>query len=236
MPAPMFDPESLPVASIAGEAAIDVDRLTPNALRRRFAAASSWQAEFADRSVGDHEQSISETLLDMPTLSKPVLASVLLPIVLHDAVPTLLFTRRTIHLSKHPGQVSFPGGRAEDFDSSAIDTALRETEEEIGLDRRHVEVLGQLPDYVTATGYRVTPVVALVHLPFELCADPGEVAEVFEVPLRFLMNGLNHQRRVFDQPTGQGAARMFYAMPYERFFIWGATAGMLRNLFHFLRA
>ena len=156
-------------------------------------------------------------------------------LVVRDDGLTLLFTQRTAHLTDHGGQVSFPGGRAETFDRSTIDTALRETEEEVGLDRRHVEVLGTLPDYVTGTGYRVTPVVALVHPPFALRADPHEVAEIFEVPLHFLMDGSNHQRRSAEFPNGRGR-RTFYAMPYERFFIWGASAGMLRNLFHLLSA
>ena len=158
-----------------------------------------------------------------------------MPMVVRETGLTLLFTQRTAHLTDHGGQISFPGGRAEASDLCAIDTALRETEEEVGLDRRHVEVLGVLPDYLTGTGYRVTPVVGLVHPPFGLRADPGEVAEIFEVPLSFLMDGANHQRRSAVFPSGHGR-RSFYAMPYDRFFIWGATAGMLRNLFHFLRA
>jgi 8-oxo-dGTP pyrophosphatase MutT (NUDIX family) len=140
---------------------------------------------------------------------------------------------RTDHLSSHAGQVSFPGGRSEPFDGSPVATALRETEEEVGLAREHIEVLGCLPDYLTGTGYQVTPVVGLVTPPFELRADPSEVAEIFEVPLAFLMDGLNHQRLSVELPGGR---RSFYAMPYERFYIWGATAGMLRNLFHLLRA
>ena len=147
----------------------------------------------------------------------------------------MLLTQRTAHLTDHAGQISFPGGRAEAEDASAIDTALRETEEEIGLARSHVETIGTLPEYLTGTGYQVTPVVALVTPPFVLTPDDNEVAEVFEVPLAFLMDGANHQRLSFELPEGAGR-RTFYAMPYQRFFIWGATAGMLRNLFHFLRA
>ncbi len=147
----------------------------------------------------------------------------------------MLFTQRTAHLTDHAGQVSFPGGRAEESDASPIETALRETEEEVGLHRRHVDVLGVLPEYFTVTGYRVTPVVSLVQPPFDLQADPFEVAEIFEVPLAFLMDGRHHQRRTVTVPSGVGR-RTFYAIQYDRFFIWGATAGMLRNLFHFLRA
>ena len=119
-------------------------------------------------------------------------------------------------------------------DRDPIATALRETEEEIGLSLQHIEVIGTLPDYLTGTGFRVTPVVALIQPPFELAADTFEVAEIFEVPLAFLMDGANHQRRSAEFPNRQGR-RSFYAMPFEHYFIWGATASMLRNLYHFLR-
>jgi 8-oxo-dGTP pyrophosphatase MutT (NUDIX family) len=112
---------------------------------------------------------------------------------------------------------------------------LREAEEEIGLGAQHIEVLGHLPQYFTGTGFQVTPVVALVHPPFELKSDPFEVAAIFEVPFAFLMNPENHQRRMIEFPNGLGR-RCFYAMPYQDYFIWGATAGILRNLFHFLNA
>jgi 8-oxo-dGTP pyrophosphatase MutT (NUDIX family) len=219
----LFDPLIIPVDSVAGEAAIQPDQLTVNQLRARFANPPHWLPEATE------EQRLRQKM------TTPIPASVLIPIVAHEHGPTLLFTQRTAHLTNHGGQISFPGGRAEVADTSPIDTALRETEEETGLDRRHVEVIGILPDYVTGTGYRITPVVAIVHPPFDLCADPSEVAEIFEVPLAFLMDGMNHQRRTAELPRGAGR-RTFYAMPYDRFFIWGATAGMLRNMFHFLRA
>ncbi|MBC7573252.1 MAG: CoA pyrophosphatase [Herminiimonas sp.] len=218
-----FDPELLPVESFAGEAAVASHHLTAEALRERFLSPPQWAPE----RMAEH------LLHDLATPLTP--ASVLLPVVVRDAGLTLLFTQRTAHLTDHGGQVSFPGGRAEAYDTSAIDTALRETEEEVGLDRTHVEVLGILPEYRTGTGYRITPVVGLVQPPFSLRPDPREVAEIFEVPLQFLMDGANHQTRSAEFPNGRGR-RSFYAMPYERFFIWGATAGMLRNLFHFLRA
>ncbi|CAN5140030.1 CoA pyrophosphatase [soil metagenome] len=219
----LFDPQTLPVESIAGETAVPSEQIAPQRLRERFASPPAWVPETTDEHLLREKNA---TLVH---------ASVLLPIVVRDAGPTLLFTLRTAHLTDHAGQISFPGGRAEATDSSSIETALRETEEEVGLARRHIEVIGELPDYLTGTGYRVTPVVALVHAPFELNADPFEVAEIFEVPLSFLMDGMNHQRRSVALPDGAGY-RTFYAMPYDRFFIWGATAGMLRNLFHFLRA
>lgn len=217
-----FDPVALAVDSIAGETALTSDRMAADWLRARFAAPPEWLPEM----LSDHPLRNAE----MP----PTPASVLMPIVMREDGPTLLLTQRTAHLSDHAGQVSLPGGRREESDLSAIDTALRETEEEIGLARRHIEVLGTLPDYFTVTGYQVTPVVSLVWPPFELTADPHEVAEIFEVPLSFLMDGMNHERRTFEIPGGM--RRSFYSMPYDRFFIWGATAAMLRNLFHFLRA
>jgi 8-oxo-dGTP pyrophosphatase MutT (NUDIX family) len=219
----IFDPQIIPVESLAGEAAVSIEFLNATWLRARFANPPPWSPETIDEHM-------------LRQSAKPLMpASVLLPIVVRESGLTLLLTQRTEHLTDHGGQISLPGGRVESADTSAIETALRETEEEVGLNRRHIEVLGTLPDYLTGTGYRVTPVVSLVLPPFDLQADPHEVAEIFEVPLTFLMDGMNHQRRAVDIPNGVGR-RIFYAMPYERFFIWGATAGMLRNLFHFLRA
>ncbi len=154
-------------------------------------------------------------------------AAVLFPIVLRDDGQTVLLTQRTAHLKDHAGQISFPGGRVEAEDPSPVHTALRETEEEIGLAREHVEVLGFLPEYRTGTGFRVTPVVALVTPPFELALDPFEVAEAFEVPLAFLLDPANHKRHSLHY---RGALRHFFAMPYGDYFIWGATAGMIRSL------
>jgi 8-oxo-dGTP pyrophosphatase MutT (NUDIX family) len=218
-----FDPQIIPIESIAGEMAVDPKHLAIDRLRARFTDPPEWTPEISD------ENRVRQMTTELTR------AAVLLPIVMRNPEPTLLLTQRTAHLTDHGGQISFPGGRMEETDASPIETALRETEEEVGLDRRHVEVIGTLPDYATITGYLVTPVVAIVHPPFELRADPFEVAEIFEVPLSFLMDGMNHQRRTIDFPKELGR-RSFYSMPYGRFFIWGATAGMLRNLFHFLRA
>ncbi len=154
-------------------------------------------------------------------------AAVLFPIVLRDVAPTVLLTQRTAHLRDHAGQIAFPGGRVEADDRSAVDTALRETEEEIGLARERVDILGFLPEYRTGTGFRVTPVVALVRPPFELNPDPFEVAEAFEVPLGFLLDPANHRRHSLHY---RGALRHYFAMPYGDYFIWGATAGMIRSL------
>ncbi|HEV7815799.1 MAG TPA: CoA pyrophosphatase [Janthinobacterium sp.] len=221
MAKPLFDPQQLPIDSIAGEAAVALERLTPDWLRERFAHAPSWEMECVDEFGVVQKR------------PERIRASVLIALVLREEGPTLLLTRRTAHLNNHAGQVAFPGGRAEAVDASPVETALREAEEEVGLAREHIEVIGTMPDYYTGTGYIVTPVVALVRPPFELRADPSEVAEIFEVPLAFLMDGAHHQRLSAELPSGR---RSFYAMPYQRFYIWGATAGMLRNLFHFLRA
>ena len=178
------------------------------------------------------------SLLTQPSTGQPVReagvdfteltpAAVLFPIVQRGSGQTVLLTQRTAHLRDHAGQISFPGGRVEADDPSPVHTALRETEEEIGLAREHVEILGFLPEYHTGTGFRVTPVVALLTPPFELAPDPFEVAEVFEVPLAFLLDPANHKRHSLYY---RGALRHFFAMPYGDYFIWGATAGMIRSL------
>ena len=165
----------------------------------------------------------------------------LVPLIQRDEI-TVLLTQRTDHLTDHPGQISFPGGRVEPEDENATATALREAHEEIGLHARHIEVLGELPTYTTGTGFIVTPVVALIEPPFTIAADPFEVAEVFEVPLSFLMSPANHRHHAIEFG---GVKREFLSMPWQgadaageprRYFIWGATASMLRNLYRFLSA
>lgn len=158
-------------------------------------------------------------------------AAVLVPVISRGSELSVLFTRRTDHLYDHAGQISFPGGRAEPHEKNAAQTALRETEEEIGLAADRVEILGSLGEYVTVTGYRVTPVVGLVRTPLELKPDEFEVAEIFEVPLGFLLDPSNHQR---NSVIHLGQLRQYYAMPYRQYYIWGATAGMLMNFYSFL--
>jgi 8-oxo-dGTP pyrophosphatase MutT (NUDIX family) len=221
-----FKPDELPVLGIDDHLPpVALERLDPDALRRRFAAPPDWSPEIAT------ERRFTER--------EPTHASVLVPLVQRDQV-TVLLTQRTDHLNDHPGQISFPGGRAEPEDADAIATALRETEEEVGLHARHIEVLGSLPTYTTGTGFIVTPVVALIEPPFSIDPDPFEVAEVFEVPLSFLMAPANHRRHGVE--TG-GVRREFFSMPWQsdaplvrRYFIWGATAAMLRNFYRFLAA
>jgi 8-oxo-dGTP pyrophosphatase MutT (NUDIX family) len=154
-------------------------------------------------------------------------AAVLVPLIDRAEGMSVLLTQRTPHLSAHAGQISFPGGRIEESDADAVEAALRETEEEVGLTRDHVRVIGRLDTYVTGTGFEITPVVGVVKVPFPLAIDPFEVSEVFEVPLSFVVDPSNHQRmtRDFEQRT-----RIFFVLLFENRNIWGATAGMLVNL------
>ena len=158
-------------------------------------------------------------------------AAVLVPIVAHPGALSVLFTQRTAHLKAHSGQVSFPGGRAEPHDPSPEFTALREAQEEIGLAPERVEVLARLPDYLTRSGFRIAPVVGLVAPPLELVPDPNEVDAIFEVPLAFLLDERNHRRRTREW---QGQTVGYWEMPYGERYIWGATAGMIVNLYRAL--
>lgn len=223
----IIDPRSVPVlGSDAHLDAVAADRLSADAIRRRLTAPPSWAPE----QLGDGGLFEGRERTD---------AAVLVPLVQREAGLTVLLTQRTTHLRDHAGQISFPGGRAEATDADAIDTALRETEEEVGLARRHVEVIGALPIYRTVTHYDVTPIVALVQPPFELAIDEHEVAEAFEVPLAFLMTPAHHRRHVFEY---EGSRREFLSMPWLRadglgdYFIWGATAAILRNFYRLLSA
>jgi len=154
-------------------------------------------------------------------------AAVLVPIVDRESGPTVLLTQRSSALRDHPGQISFPGGSLHADDDGPRAAALREAEEEVGLASDRISLLGELADYETVTGFRVTPVVGWVEPPFDLRLDPVEVADAFEVPLAFLLDPANRQRQSREW---QGETRWFYAMPYREHYIWGATAGMLVNL------
>jgi 8-oxo-dGTP pyrophosphatase MutT (NUDIX family) len=158
-------------------------------------------------------------------------AAVLVPIVAHPSGLSVIFTKRTSHLKAHSGQVSFPGGRAEPEDATPEFTALREAQEEIGLPMERVEVLARLPEYLTRTGFRVTPVVGLLTPPLALTPDPREVEEIFEVPLAFLLDPKNHQRETREI---QGRSVGYYVLRYGERSIWGATAGMVVNLYRHL--
>jgi len=186
---------------------------------------------------GDHavdypgSKSRARAFADGDLIARP--AAVLVPLVKRSNGLHVILTRRTDHLSDHAGQISFPGGRQEEFDVTIEETALRETEEEIGLNRGHIELIGRIDDYYTVTGYQVTPVIGLVTPPFDLVPDDHEVAEVFEVPLEFILNPGNQKLQTV---TFEGTRRRYFAIPYREYYIWGATAGMLVNFSEVLRA
>ncbi|MGQ0750799.1 MAG: CoA pyrophosphatase [Betaproteobacteria bacterium] len=159
-------------------------------------------------------------------------AAVLVPLVCRGSHPSVLFTQRTAHLADHAGQISFPGGRVEPGDASRDDTALRETGEEIGLERARVRVLGRLPDYEIPSGFRITPVVGWIEPSFDLTLDPFEVEAVFEAPLAYFLDAAHYQRRQYHF---RGRHRHYMAIPYEGRYIWGATAGILYSLCRMLQ-
>ena len=154
-------------------------------------------------------------------------AAVLVPLVRHEEELTVLLTQRTTHLADHAGQVAFPGGRIEPSDLDPMHAALREAEEEVGLPGDHVSVIGRLDTYITGTGYEITPIVGMVRIPFPVKPDPAEVADIFEVPLAFVLDPANHERHSREV---KGRVRAFFVLPYPGRYIWGATAGMLVNL------
>ncbi|MBM3601202.1 MAG: CoA pyrophosphatase [Alphaproteobacteria bacterium] len=159
-------------------------------------------------------------------------AAVLVPLVEREQGVTVLLTKRTDHLPDHPGQISFPGGRIDPDDADPEMAALREAREEVGLSSDRVELIGRLATYRTRTGFEITPVVGLVTPPFDVAPDPHEVAEIFEVPLAFLLDPANAQRH---SRIWKGMERYFWVFPYANYYIWGATAGMLVNLAQVLR-
>ena len=210
--------------------AVPSSHLSPDALKARFAQPPVWQPDIERETLFSHRA--------------PTPAAVLVPIVMRGSdftQSTVLLTQRANHMSTHAGQIAFPGGKVDPQDANHQATALREAQEEVGLDAQHVQVIGELPVYVTGTAFWVTPVIALVSPELELTPNTDEVQDVFEVPLSFLMNPANHRRHQFDW---QGKQRDWFSMPYQETrlgendqverFIWGATAAMLRNFYRFL--
>jgi len=199
--------------------------------RRGFGGTSDpvEAAEVREATRGDHDLNPGET----PPSAALRPAAVLVPLIEHPGGMTVLLTQRTAHLSAHAGQVSFPGGRIEAEDADEIAAALRETEEEVGLPRDHVSIIGRLDTYVTGTGFEITPIVGIIRPPYPLTIDPFEVAEAFEVPLSYVLDRRNHNR---TERESAGRTRVFFVLPYEGRNIWGATAGMLVNLAEVLTA
>lgn len=234
---PAFDPRDIPVTGVDSDLpAVPPERLTPQALRQRFRAPPQWEPEVRRE----------PRFMDRP----PAPAAVLVPLVERPAGLSVLLTERSTQLPTHSGQVAFPGGKVDQGDADAIHAALRETQEEVGLAPDFIDVLGELPVYVTGSQFIITPVVGLVRGGFHLHPNAAEVAQAFEVPLAYLMNPAHHRRHRFEW---NGSVREWYSMPYAEpvrtgvrpgsggdvvteHFIWGATAGMLRNLYRFLLA
>ena len=242
---PNFDARKIAVLGVDSHLpAIMPERLKGDALRQRFRTPPPWEPEiYAEHRFTDRT---------------PMHAAVLIAVVMREQ-PMVLLTERTAHLSTHSGQIAFPGGKSDASDANAAATALREAQEEVGLDPRFVQVLGNLPTYTTGTAFIITPVVALVQPDLAITPNPHEVADVFEVPLQFLMDPANHQRHALEF---EGLRREWFSMPYNdsllhpscdrshgtylaqyaqpadarQRFIWGATAGMLRNFYRFLSA
>ncbi len=224
MPKPLiFDARQVPVTRIdAHLPAVSAAHLTSQAVRERFATPPLWQPEivqerrFLDREIAQ--------------------AAVLLGLVMREEL-TVLLTQRTAHLSTHSGQVAFAGGKCDEIDANPSATALREAFEEVGLEAQHVQVLGELPQYKTGSAFHVTPVVALISPEMTIRANPEEVDAVFEVPLSFLMNPAHHR---WHSHEFEGVVRQWLSMPYldgeQERFIWGATAGMIRNFYRFMSA
>ncbi|MCC0039669.1 MAG: CoA pyrophosphatase [Brucellaceae bacterium] len=179
-----------------------------------------------DDDYGDHR--LNPALHDMIVRDGLRDAAVMIAVVDHPGDATLLLTQRTVHLRNHSGQIAFPGGRIDPEDATPEDAALRETEEEVGLDPSLIDIIGRMPDYVTGSGYRIAPVLGVVTPGFDLTINPDEVDAAFEVPLRFLMDPANHRResRLWNEQE-----RFFYTMPYGDRYIWGVTAGIIHALY-----
>jgi 8-oxo-dGTP pyrophosphatase MutT (NUDIX family) len=226
--APIIDPEQAQLLRRDADLpAVPPAALTPQHLRERFAALVPWQPELFE---------------DAPLLSAQPLrpAAVLIGLVPRAQGVQVVLTRRTLDLHEHAGQISFPGGRCDRQDLHPAATALREASEEIGLHPAGTEILGTLPPYRTVSAYAVTPVVALLPQTARMTPHPGEVSEVFEVPLAFLMDPSHHEHRQWPPDAAGAQRRRFLVMPYtaegRRYVIWGATAAMLRNLYRLLIA
>lgn len=224
----VFDPQAQPWEPVPRDGALPLERLTVDAIQARLRALRQVPG-MAGSMGGD----VGLSMNALPASMKPVPAAVLMPIVERGSSASMLLTQRSANLNHHAGQVSFPGGRAERSDADAVATALRESHEEIGLAPDRVRVLGALPQYVTVTGFAVTPVAAWVEGNPILAPAAREVAEIFEVPLDYLLDPANY--RVHSAIMPDGAVRRYYSISWDRHFIWGATAAMLRNLYLALR-
>jgi len=213
----------------------EIEAFTTADLRRRargvLAPLESRVNAGSDAPAGRNDFELNPELEALADAEHKRPAAVLIPVIEGAKQASILFTQRTDELPTHAGQISFPGGKMDIGDTNVVETALREAREEIGLEAEYIDTIGFLDDYITSTGYRISPLVAVIRQGYSITPDRREVAEVFDVPLSFLMNVQNHE---MHSREWRGAQRKFYAMPYGNRFIWGATAGMLRNLYEWL--
>lgn len=232
---PGFDPYTqpwVPASDHIGSVPHEVFR--PEFLRQTFAKPWDLQLDLPAETRIRYQERASATHSDARLTQSWIPAAVLVPFVMHDSGVTVLLTQRTAHLHDHAGQVSFPGGRIEQTDASPYAAAIRETVEETGLPAHHIDILGELPEYRTGTGFTITPVAAMVQPGFSLSPDTFEVAHVFEVPLSFLTHPQNYRLHTAQFPDG--SIRQYYSVVWQDFFIWGATAAMLRSTYQILAA
>ena len=220
-----FNPQTQPLITIPTLPGIDQSYLQPDFIEAAFTQPVQWGVEplFADLFIPDFSQ-----------FPQAIRSAVCVPLVSRPTGLHMLLTRRAGHLLSHAGQVCFPGGRVEPEDPDAIYAALRETHEEVVIEPSYIKTLGQQPIFITTTKYAMLPVVGLVQDGFAVQPDPAEVAEVFEVPLSVLMNPANH--RLHHLPGKNGKERYYFSISWNGYFIWGATAALIRNFYHHLAA
>lgn len=226
-----FDPQnSIIRRRFESDTLLDDSLLMPDQLKVRFTLDVPWVPEETDENRHIKTSSIIEKReLD----GVETRAAILIPIINRNSEPMILLTERSPHLLSHSGQISFPGGRFSNVDQSLVNTAKRETEEEVGIKERDIDVIGTFPEYCTISGYRVTPVVALINPQTTYKLDSNEVKSVLEIPMKYLLNPRNFTLRSWESDQGR---RHFYSIAFENYFIWGATAAMLRNFYSFLVA
>ena len=222
-----FDPETQPIVAVSTDLSpLRNESLQLDFIRQAFCRSIAWQVEpvFTESFNVDAKAPCAEI----------VRAAVCLPLVQRPEGLHVILTRRSPYLSDHGGHIACPGGRIESFDASPVEAALRETWEEIGVSREFIEILGTHPGFLTSTRFSMKPVIAYVMPGFSVHADASEVAEIFEVPLSFLMNPANHMLHRANLPNG--GHRNYFSIRWGEYFIWGATAALLRNFYHYLSA
>lgn len=222
---PGFDPQTQPVVACKPLTPLRLSSLQADFIAAAFDRPVQWQVEpIFTQSFG------SDTVLP----DDVVHAAVFVPLVQRDRSLSVIFTRRASHLHNHAGQISFPGGRIEPTDAGPVAAAIREMHEEIGIDPSFIQLIGTHPSFLTSTRFTMTPVIGLIRPGFAITSDPTEVAEVFEVPLSVLMDPAQH--RLHEAGLPGGGHRFYFSISWGGYFIWGATAALIRNLYHFLAA